>query len=513
MILFRASRIQKDGLSPLTFAAIGIAGYAIAEGAIVPTSSFFPASVVNDTSFLALTGIPIQLIRGILAVLVTCAIWGDYQRCKRIRLPEPERIGGEPHGRQLAFILAIVLITGWIFTEYIGKHADQNVRNEILNQTRMASAAINLEQVKRLTGTISDLTSPDYLRLREQLMAMENSGAGIRWLYLMFLREQKIVFAVDSVAEGQLGHEDPGAVYQQPPKELFDVFAEGQTLSVGPYTDEYGSFISGFVAIRDPLTRQVMSVLGIDIDAGQWQKTIAQYRLMPIFITLLIALLCIGFFMVRQRLLESSQRISASERGLAEAQQIAHVGSWTYNPRTGEFIPSLEMLHVFGLNPQSNVRSFSEYQKCIAPEDRPKLDAALQRAMTTGEGFELESRVIRSDGAWGHIVSRSQARRGRNGEIVQLVGTSQDITERKRVEEQLAEALDLNQKMIAASSVGIITYKASGPCVLANKAAAAMVNASVSQLLAHELSSDRVMAYLRPFPYGGNNTGNQSGSV
>ena len=406
---------------------------------------------MNDASFLVWTGIPIHLIRGILIVVVTYAIWEDYQLCTRVRLLKTKRIGEGTHGRQLTILLAIVLITGWIVTEYIGKYADHNVRNEILDQSKMASAAIDLEQVKRLTGTVADLTSPDYLRLREQSMAMENSGAGIRWLYLMFLRDQKIVFAFDSVAEGQFGHENPGAAYQQPPKELFDVFTKGQPLAVGPYTDEYGSFISGFVALRNPLTGQVMSVLGIDFDASQWQKTIAQYRLMPISMTLLIALLCTGFFVVRQRLWESSQRIIASERRLAEAQQIAHVGSWLYNTITKDFTLSKEMFSIFGLNPQSSVLSYSEFQKCIAPEDRPELDAALQRTITTGEGFELKSRVIRSDGSWGYIVSQSQARRGRNDEIIQMIGTSQDITERKRADEALQtskrELEEFNRKL------------------------------------------------------------------
>jgi PAS domain S-box-containing protein len=67
--------------------------------------------------------------------------------------------------------------------------------------------------------------------------------------------------------------------------------------------------------------------------------------------------------------------------------------------------------------------------------------------------------------------------------VTSVMGICRDITERKRAEQQLAETLDLNQKMIAASSMGIAAYKASGECVFANEALARIVGGSVSEVL------------------------------
>jgi PAS domain S-box-containing protein len=72
---------------------------------------------------------------------------------------------------------------------------------------------------------------------------------------------------------------------------------------------------------------------------------------------------------------------------------------------------------------------------------------------------------------------------GEQGGVSSVMGVCSDITERKRAERQLAEALDLNQKIIAASTTGIAAYKASGECVLANEALARTTGGSVSQLL------------------------------
>jgi PAS domain S-box-containing protein len=72
---------------------------------------------------------------------------------------------------------------------------------------------------------------------------------------------------------------------------------------------------------------------------------------------------------------------------------------------------------------------------------------------------------------------------GEQGAVVSVMGVCRDITERKRAERQLAEALDLNQKMIAAATMGFAAYKASGECVFANAALAKAVGGSVSEVV------------------------------
>ena len=69
------------------------------------------------------------------------------------------------------------------------------------------------------------------------------------------------------------------------------------------------------------------------------------------------------------------------------------------------------------------------------------------------------------------------------GQIAHFLAVKEDITERKQMEHSLAETLDFNQKIISDAPVGILVYKASGQCVLANEAAARTVNATVSQFL------------------------------
>ena len=69
------------------------------------------------------------------------------------------------------------------------------------------------------------------------------------------------------------------------------------------------------------------------------------------------------------------------------------------------------------------------------------------------------------------------------GHIAHFLAIKEDITERKWMEQSLAEALDFNQKIISNAPAGILVFKASGQCVLANETAARTLNATVSQLL------------------------------
>ena len=86
------------------------------------------------------------------------------------------------------------------------------------------------------------------------------------------------------------------------------------------------------------------------------------------------------------------------------------------------------------------------------------------------------------------------------GHITHFLATKEDITERKRTANHLTETLDFNQKIISAASVGIVVFKASGRCVLANEAAARIINATVPQMLAQDfrqLESWRVSGLLQ----------------
>ena len=105
-----------------------------------------------------------------------------------------------------------------------------------------------------------------------------------------------------------------------------------------------------------------------------------------------------------------------------------------------------------------------------------------QRILESCQARHNEEWITYPDGRKMLIDTLKTPYLGPDGALIGVLGISRDITERKRVEQQLAEALDLNQKMIASSTMGIAAYKASGECVFANETLARMVGGSLSEV-------------------------------
>ena len=129
----------------------------------------------------------------------------------------------------------------------------------------------------------------------------------------------------------------------------------------------------------------------------------------------------------------AEEKLKRSERQLAEAQRISHVGHWERNIDGGEIICSEETYRIFGLPPQDAMRNF---EQLIHLEDRPLHAAAIARAQR-GEPFDVEYRVVRPDGEIRFVHSQGSAVEDPSGRPRRTFGAVQDITELKHAEEKL----------------------------------------------------------------------------
>ena len=142
----------------------GFAAYAIAAGAIVPVANVWPATVINYTWFDNLTGIPIQLVRGVLACWLAFSIWSIWGQhlitdVSSARYTQFLR-------RQFVWTLvamATILLAGWTLTELLGQVYKQTVQREVdgnidLLASRLGGETASVEgMVKALAGSPSIL--------------------------------------------------------------------------------------------------------------------------------------------------------------------------------------------------------------------------------------------------------------------------------------------------------------------------------------------------------------------
>lgn len=114
---------------------------------------------------------------------------------------------------------------------------------------------------------------------------------------------------------------------------------------------------------------------------------------------------------------------------LAQAQKVAHVGSWEFDLATQEIAWSDETFRIYGLAPGQPVPTLSEHWHKIHPDDRTEWDRVVNQ-IAGGKSSELEFRIVRPDGQVRHIFGQGEPIFNADGQVEKLFGTVLDITER-----------------------------------------------------------------------------------
>lgn len=138
-------------------------------------------------------------------------------------------------------------------------------------------------------------------------------------------------------------------------------------------------------------------------------------------------------------------QLLASESNLAKAQEIAHLGSWRLDlePINGETRPlfwSDEVFRIFGHSPQQGLVSREVFWDAVHPDDRNLVAKSVAQAIHQGQPYSIEHRIVRADGTERIVQEKAEVVCDSSGRAIKLIGTVQDITERKQGEAALRES-------------------------------------------------------------------------
>jgi len=134
---------------------------------------------------------------------------------------------------------------------------------------------------------------------------------------------------------------------------------------------------------------------------------------------------------------EAEEALRKSENSLAEAQRMAHFGSWEWNPRTGELNWSEETFRIYGFEPREFAPTFEKLLEVVHPDDRSMLEEAVQAALHEDAPYDFEHRIVRPGGEVRVVHRRAEVIRDERGEPLRMVGSVHDVTERKALERRL----------------------------------------------------------------------------
>jgi len=137
----------------------------------------------------------------------------------------------------------------------------------------------------------------------------------------------------------------------------------------------------------------------------------------------------------------AEETLRRSEAYLAESQRLTYTGSWALNVASKKLIhASEELLRLFGFDPGGGIPPLDEFIQRVHPDDRARSGEHLERSIRERTGGEWGFRAVLPGGALRYIYSVSHPVFNASGELVELVGTAVDVTERKRAEEELLES-------------------------------------------------------------------------
>ena len=137
----------------------------------------------------------------------------------------------------------------------------------------------------------------------------------------------------------------------------------------------------------------------------------------------------------------AEEKLRQSESYLAEAQKITHTGSWAWEAAGRSALHlSEEWYRIYGFDPEEGMPAWETRLRRIHPDDQARWTETIDKAISEMSEYEIEFRILFPDGAVKHLHSVGHPVLDRSGDLAQFVGSTTDITDRKRAEEALRQA-------------------------------------------------------------------------
>lgn len=364
------------------------------------------------------------------------------------------------------------------------------MRKGYLVQGRMVAEGLNLWRVMALSGTMRDLSSPDYLRLKEQLSSVRSSNPKCRFLYLMGRGpDGAIFFMADSEPPASKDYSPPGQVYSEASAAHKQAFDTGADSVIGPVSDRWGRWITVLVPLKGPGGAKVAAVLGMDIDASSWRWELLQH-ILPFWL-LLIFSSAIGFMYLLLRRSNASLQFRQSEIQ-AKEQRFREV---LENSLSAAYKRDIQMDVYEYLSPvfsrisgyphgEMARMSYKDVLELIHEQDRAGVESTIDRAAraSAGDEFKVEYRFRHKDGVYRWFLDQFRVLRDGEGRLVARIGSISDITQMKQLSEAVRKERQRLSGIIRGTMVGTWEWNVQTGETLFNDRWAEIIGYSIEEI-------------------------------
>lgn len=145
------------------------------------------------------------------------------------------------------------------------------------------------------------------------------------------------------------------------------------------------------------------------------------------------------FIRKNRQIAGTSRQLGETMESLDRAQRIAQMGNWDWQIGENRLFWSDGIYRLFGLGRAEFDASYEAFLARVHPEDQAAVDAALRHAVKTGSPYAIDHRIVRPDGGIRVVHKQAEVLLDEQGRPARMIGTVQDITERKQAEQTLRD--------------------------------------------------------------------------
>ncbi len=350
----------------------------------------------------------------------------------------------------------------------IASRVERELRQGWLNKAKIAAAALDVNEIAKLTGSAQDLDNPAYLDLKKQLRRLRLATDECKFLYLMGQKHNgQVFFYMDSQMPGSKDYAPPGLIYTEVDPRYLPAF-KGMASTVGPITDRWGTLITALVPIRSPQGK-VIAVLGMDVQANNWKLMIFRQLLAPCTAILLFVMLLCLIFINRWQLKKTVQeRTQELKKSKEELQTIL------YSIGDGVIVTDVKG-NIIEINPMAEEltgwqkkdainKPLTEVFNIINTLDRTPCANPVQKVLSTGHiiGLANHTSLISKDGQEYQIADSAAPIISLQGNTWGVVLTFRDVTEEYKRQIQIRDMAERYQSIFENAPIGIMYYDSQG---------------------------------------------------
>lgn len=344
------------------------------------------------------------------------------------------------------FVAIIVVALIGIFAVYkLLVYEDSKLRQNHLTNAIFISKIIQNGDLFLLSGTKDDINNPFYKQVKSRAYEIFKINKKYRYIYGFKRNEEGALFFLfdcGNTAKLRKKEANPGDIYKNAPQGFLDVFDEQKPVVVGPYTDEWGTFVSALVPVVNPNSGEIVGAIGVDIYASTWYFDVVSSSALPIAVVFIFVIVFLYRNMKNQAKITNILKEN-EEKYRRLANNINDVVI-TLNLEKQITFVSPSVFKTFGF-------TISEYKSkslsnLFTEHSCQKIEKALEELLEerNGKNRFIEVEHYKADGSMIWVSLNISLLYDEDNEVQGFIGTIRDIHSRKIAEQQLQE---INKKL------------------------------------------------------------------